>query len=61
MVNKLVQVPNHSTGQSDVSMLLISATVPVSLNTAAVTPTLKKNKKTNLDPADFSNYLPISN
>ncbi len=41
-----------------VNMSLISATVPISLKTAAVTPILKKP---NLDPADFTNYRPISN
>ncbi len=41
-----------------VNMSLLSASVPVSLKTAAVTPILKK---TNLDPTDFANYRPISN
>lgn len=39
-------------------MSFTSATVPISLKTAAGTPVLKKP---NLDPADFANYRPISN
>ncbi|KAL0153382.1 hypothetical protein M9458_051301 [Cirrhinus mrigala] len=41
-----------------VNMSLISATVPVLLKTAAITPILKKPT---LDPGDFANYRPISN
>jgi len=41
-----------------VNMSLLSASVPISLKTAAVTPILKR---TNLDPTDYTNHRPISN
>ncbi len=41
-----------------VNMSLVSATFPVLLKTAAITPILEKPT---LDPADYANYHPISN